>query len=1130
MPRDVRKWLEDLGLGKYVEVFLANDVDLDVLRDLDESDLERLGLSLGHRKKVLRAIAELDALPTAESRPAQPIRKASKPLPAVAERRQLTVMFIDLVGSTELSHRLDPEEMREVMRAYQDLIAGEVARFDGHIAKFMGDGVLTYFGWPQAHEDEAERAARAGLAVVRAISRLRTPAGQSLAVRVGIATGLVVVGDLVGEGATQEGAVVGDTPNLASRLQAIAEPGSIVIAAATRQQIGDLFELADLGSHQMKGFDEPIRVWRVERESTTQNRFEALHGQRLTALVGREHEIGLLLERFERAKDGEGQVVLLSGEPGIGKSRIVRALRERLQGQPYVSLSYFCSPFHVNSALYPLISLMERAARFQRDDSPETKLDKLKTLLAQSTANVDEVVPLVAALLMVPTGERYPPLGLTPEGQKQRTLEVLVDQLAGLAAKQPVLAVYEDVHWIDPSTLEFLELVVERAQRLPVLAIMTFRPEFAPPWAGRTHVTSLALGRLAQRQGASIIEALTRGKTLPPQVVQQIVTKTDGIPLFIEELTKTLLESGLLREAGDRYVLNGPLPPTAIPTTLHDSLLARLDRLGSAKETAQIGAALGREFSYELLAAVMRLPDSELHDALSQLTSADLVLRRGRPPHATYTFKHALIQDAAYATLLKSRRHQLHSRIAQVLAERFPERAVAEPELLAHHYTEAGATEQAIDQWLRAGQRAGERSSNVEAVAHLRRGLQLLETLPDTVGRARRELDLQIALGMPLLATKGYAAPETGAAHDRARELCDQVGNPSQLLPILYGQIVFRISHGQLRSGRRLAEEFLRSAQEQGAEGPALVARRMIGISLILHGELPSGRSRMEQALALYDTARHRSLAFQYGADQQSTCLAWLSFDLSLLGYPEQAERAGRNAIALAKEIAHAITMAHALRYGGCFSCIVRQDPRTAREHATALNQYAERQRLPFWSALAKFILAWTSVETGRSRAAVTQMRATLAEIDATGHRLDRPLFLAMLAAGHGGIEQAAEGLRLLDEALAQVEETDERWWEPEIHRLKGEMLLSLSAENVAVAEACYERAISVARRQCAKLLELRAGTSLARLWQSRGRSNEAGALLAPIYGWFTEGFDSADLKEAKASLEGLAGANATKS
>jgi predicted ATPase len=520
----------------------------------------------------------------------------------------------------------------------------------------------------------------------------------------------------------------------------LAEPGSVVIAPSTRLLVGGLFDLADLGAHPVKGFEQPVRAWRVLRDSPAESRFEALHGRSLTPLIAREHEIGLLLERFERAKDAEGQVVLLSGEPGIGKSRIVRALRERLGNELYTPLSHFCSPFHVNSALYPVIALLERVTRLERDDPPETRLEKLEGLLAQAVENVREVAPLVAALLSLPTGGRYAPLHLTPEVQKQRTLEVLVDQLAGLASRQPVLAVYEDVHWIDPSTLDLLDLVVERVQRIRVLTIITFRPEFVPPWTGRSHVTSLVLGRLARRQGASMIEAMTGGKALPAEVVDQIVTKTDGVPLFIEELTKTLLESGLLREADDRYVLNGPLPPLAIPTTLHDSLLARLDRLGPAKETAQLGAALGREFSYELLAAVSQLRDKELQEALAQLASAELIFRRGRPPDATYTFKHALVQDAAYARLLMSRRQQLHSRIAQVLKERFPDRVAAEPELLAHHHTEAGEIEPAIENWLAAGQRAIERSANAEAVAHLRRGLELVEGLPDATERARREL------------------------------------------------------------------------------------------------------------------------------------------------------------------------------------------------------------------------------------------------------------------------------------------------------------------------------------------------------------------------------------------------------
>lgn len=1120
MARELRNWLEGLGLGQYAEAFAENGVDSDLLPALTNEDLKDLGVTrLADRKRLLKAIADL--VPAVTS---VPIKTTVMPAASKheAERRQLTVMFIDLVGSTELSRRLDPEEMREVMRAYQNLIAGEVARFEGYVAKFMGDGVLTYFGWPQAHEDEAERAVRAGLAIGGAVSRLKTLAGQLLAVRVGIATGLVVVGDLVGEGAAQEQAVVGDTPNLASRLQAMAEPGSVVIALATRRQIGDLFELADLGDHQVKGFDEPIRAWRVVRESATEGRFEARHGQRLTPLVGREHEIGLLLERFERAKYGEGQVVLLSGEPGIGKSRIVRGLRERLQDERYTPLSYFCSPFHVNSALHPIIGRLERAARFQREDSAEIKLGKLAALVAQSAQNVGEVTPLVAALLRVPTGERYPPLNLTPEVQKRRTLEVLVDLLAGLAAKQPVLAVFEDVQWIDPSTLEFLELVVERVRRLAVLVIITFRPEFPPPWIDRDHVTSLVLGRLGRGQGTSVVEGVTGGKALPREVLDQIVIKTDGVPLFIEELTKQLLESGLLREAADRYLLTGPLPPLAIPTTLHDSLLARLDRLGPAKETAQFAAALGREFSHELLAAVTHLRDKELREALAQLVSAELIFRRGRPPDATYTFKHALVQDAAYAMLLKSRRQQLHARIAQVLTARFPDRVAAEPELLAHHHTEAGETELAVDNWLAAGQRAAERSANAEAVAHLRRGLELLKGLPDTVEHQRRELALQIALGTPLMATKGYGAPEADAAYARARELCDRVGDAAQLLPILYRQWAYHIVHPETRMARRLAEEFLRSAESQSADGPALVARRALGFSQYELGELIASRTNLLQACDLYVAERDKSLAFQYGHDNRPPALAVLSVVLWLLGHRDQAVQMRDEAIASAREIAHAHTLANAQTFAGCVFSVISRDWHSAREHAASLMIFTEQQRLALWHAWVRFFHSRALAEPAPTEAVLTQMREALAEIDTTCTRNNRTFHLALLAEVHGRLGQAKMGLSVIDEALVQVEATDERWWEAEIHRVRGELLLSLTAENALEAETCFERAIAVARSQSAKSLELRAGTSLARLWQSKGRSDEAGALLTPIYGWFTEGFDSADLRDAKALLDGI--------
>jgi class 3 adenylate cyclase len=628
---DVARWLAQQGLGHHAEAFVENGIDGDILHDLTDADLKELGLNLGDRKRLLKAIAALDAGPT-QDRITQAESIATAAAPREAERRQLTVMFVDLVGSTALSARLDPEDMSAVMRAYQERCAEVVRRWDGHVAKYMGDGVLAYFGWPQAHEDEAERAVRAGLDLTDAIELLAAPSGEALAARVGIATGLVMVGELIGEGAAQEQTVVGETPNLAARLQALAMPGSLVISQGTRRLVGGLFELADIGPLSLKGFAEPVAAWRVEGEGRAEGRFEALHGERLTPLVGREHELGILLERWAWAKDGDGQMVFLSGEPGIGKSRVIRTLRERIGNEPYTPLSHYCSPYHANSALYPVIDLLERAARLDRDEPAEEQLAKLEAVLARASDRLDHVVPLLAALLGVPTGERYPTLALTPEVQKQRTLQALVDQLAGLAAQQPVLALYEDVHWIDPSTVELLSLVIERVQRLPVLALITFRSEFQPPWTAQAHVTTLTMGRLGRRQGADLVARVSGEKPMPTEVVEQIVARTDGVPLFVEELTKTVLESGLLADAGDRWELAGPLPPLAIPATLHDSLMARLDRLAKVKEVAQIGAVIGRDFSHGLLATVADRPEPQLHAALDELVNSELVFRRGTRP------------------------------------------------------------------------------------------------------------------------------------------------------------------------------------------------------------------------------------------------------------------------------------------------------------------------------------------------------------------------------------------------------------------------------------------------------------------------------------------------------------------
>ena len=764
---DIGEWLRGLGLQQYVTAFRENDVEAEVLLRLTAEDLKDIGVSsVGHRRKLLEAIAELRdrSSPTSDEgvkEPTQVTELASATVsPSGAERRQLTVMFTDLVGSTALSARLDPEEMSEIIRSYQNCCAGEISRFEGHIAKFMGDGVLAYFGWPQAHEDDAERAVRAGLAVVAAVSHLRAPNGEPLMARVGIATGLVVVGELVGDKEARERAVVGETPNLAARLQSLAEPNSVVISRSTRRLVGGLFDLADLGTHQVKGFAKSVRAWRAIGESQAESRFEALHPAALTPLVGREEELALLQRRWAEARDGEGQVVLLSGEPGIGKSRLTRALQQRLDEETYTRIIHFCSPYHVNSALHPIIDHLQRAARLVRHDDDEQKLAKLEELLAQSTENVPEVAPLFAALLSIPAAGRYPPLNLAPEEQMTRTLDALVAQVEGLAQRRPVLELIEDVHWIDPTSLEFLERLIERVRSLRVLLVITFRPEFKASWTGHPHVTSLTLNRLSRKSGYAMVEQVTAGKTLPTEVLQQIVAKTDGVPLFVEELTKNILESGLLREERESYVLAGPLPPLAIPTTLHNSLTARLDRLVPVKEVAQIGAAIGREFSYELLALVSPLRQNQLHEALERLEQSELVFRRGTPPHATFTFKHALVQDAAYDGLLRSKRQQIHAAIARAIAERFPEKAIVQPELLAHHYSGAGLAEQAIGYWLKAGQQAAELSANTEAIGHLTKGLEDLRSVPESHRRDELELELQTAFGMPLIATKGYGALE----------------------------------------------------------------------------------------------------------------------------------------------------------------------------------------------------------------------------------------------------------------------------------------------------------------------------------------------------------------------------------
>jgi class 3 adenylate cyclase len=779
---DIAVWLRDLGLQQYQALFRENDIGAEILSDLTDADLEKIGVSLGHRKRLLKAVAAL-ARPAAALPAAAPI----PPVADAAERRQLTVMFSDLAGSTALSARLDPEDMREVIRAYQDACSGAVARYDGFVAKFMGDGVLAYFGFPRAHEEDAERAVRAGLDIAAVVAKLETRANEKLVVRIGIATGIVVVGDLVGQGSAQEQAVVGETPNLAARLQALAEPGAVVIAESTRRLLGGAFELEPLGPRALKGFDAPVPAWAVLREAENVSRFEASRSQRLTPFVGREHEVALLLDRWRDSSEGEGQVALISGEAGIGKSRILAALRERIGDEPYVRVRYHCSPHFVNDAFYPISSQIWHAAGFVSGEPAAARLDKLEALIARSGLEPIDVAPFLATLLSVPFEGRYSALEMAPSEQKERTIAALIALLEGLTGEGPLLALLEDAHWIDPTSLDVFARLVDRLPNLRALLVITFRPEFTAPWVGRAHVASLQLSRLGRRQALAMVAGVA-GKALPVEVLDEIVAKTDGVPLFVEELAKTVLESGLLREQNGAYVLDRALTPLAIPSTLHDSLMERLDRLAPVKETAQVAAAIGREFSYRLLEAISPIQGAELQDALAQLMAAELIHGRGAPPDATYVFKHALVQDTAYGSLLRSRRQRIHADIARALEEKFADQIAAAPATVARHCTEAGLADPAARYWLAAGELALSRSAYAEADRYVDAGLALIPRLPRGTDTQSLELALHVARATALSPLKAYTASETVAAFSAAKRLLDAgVGDDSQRFFVLIG-------------------------------------------------------------------------------------------------------------------------------------------------------------------------------------------------------------------------------------------------------------------------------------------------------------------------------------------------------
>jgi predicted ATPase len=989
----------------------------------------------------------------------------------------------------------------------------------------MGDGVLVYFGYPQAHEDDPERAVRAGLELVVAVGDLKTHA--PLQTRVGIATGLVVVGDRIGSGASQEQAIVGETPNLAARLQGIGEPSSVVIAESTRTLIGNLFELDDLGARDLKGITGLVRAWAALRQLPVESRFEALHASGVTELVGREEELELLLRRWSKAKTGEGQVVLLSGEAGIGKSRLTAALLERIAPEPHTRLRYFCSPQHTDSILYPIISQMERAARFTHTDTEQVKLDKLDAVLALASTSKQDAA-LFAEMLSLPNDGRYPALELTAQQRRQKTLEALIAQLQVLSRSDSVLMIFEDVHWLDPSSLEVLGRTVDRVKTLAVLVIITHRLEFEPPWIGRPYVTAVSLNRLSEREIVVLIDRLTGNKPLPENIRKDIIERTDGIPLFVEEMTKAVLEAA--DEGGtERAAATIPLSSGDVPASLHASLMARLDRLGSAKEIAQIGAAIGREFTHSLLAAVVAKPEAELHSALHRLVTAGLLYRQGAPPDANYLFKHALVQDAAYGALLRGPRRALHARIAGTLEDQFAEIAENRPELLARHCTKAGLIEKAAWMWEKAGRRSLERSALVEAIAQLTRALELIKTLPATPTLHSEQIKIQVALITPLVHVKGYASPETRQAAERARLLIEEgeargepLQDPLLLFSVLYGRWLASAIAFNGPISRDLASEFLAIAEKQNAEAPLVIAHRIAGQTSAWSGDFVTARTQYDKGLELYDPDKHRALATQFGQDAAESLLSSRSWVMWLLGYPDAALGDADRALNVANKINHAATLMHALGHAQ-FLLFQRGDYEKTQKISEKLFNLADQKGSASWKSFAASNEGCVAALNGEPLRASEKITAGITDWRSTGATLFVPLWSAYLALAYGQISEFDSARRCVGQAVAAIATTQETWCEAEANRIGGQISLLSSESNVTKAIAFFERALAVARQQQAKSWELRAAMSLARLWRDQGKVQQARELLAPVYGWFTEGFDTRDLKEAKALLEELA-------
>jgi class 3 adenylate cyclase/tetratricopeptide (TPR) repeat protein len=1115
---DISRWLSDLGLEKYVSAFADAEIDFETLPELAEEDLKELGLPLGPRRKVWGAIKRLIAAPAVagESPDTTAPSETATSEPAAAsdaERRHLTVMFVDLVGSTEMATKIDPEDMRGVITAYQNTIAGIVTRFEGFVAKFMGDGVLCYFGWPRANEDDAERAVRAGLAMIAAIGETSGPDGLPLSTRVGIATGLVIVGDIIGSGATQEAAVVGETPNLAARLQGLAQPNQLVLPKETLHLLGDVFEVKPMGGHKLKGIAQPVEAFAVIGETTRESRFAARQSGLLTPIVGREQELGLLRDYWVKAASGSGQMIVVTGEAGIGKSRITQAAIDEIAQQDHARITYQCSPYHSKSAFHPIIQQLTFVTGINPIDEIDTRLDKLEALDGVDQDNA----PLLANLLGLDGSARYGTLALTPAQIRSRTIEFLVRILIKRAETKPLLVVFEDLHWVDPTTLEALDLTLDAIADEKILILGTARPTFEHGFGGHPLVTRFALNRLGREQILSIINKLTDGKTLPDEVLQIISDRTDGVPLFVEELTKTILESGVLKVDGDRLVLRGPLNALAIPSTLHDSLMARLDRLQPIKEVAQTAACIGREFEHNLLAKISPLSDADLDAALDGLIKAELVYRRGLAPDATYLFKHALVRDAAYESLLKERRKGIHTVILTVL-ENEPDIA---PEILAVHAEAADLTDRAVDLWEAASKAAIARPAYDEGLAHLRRAIAILVprvdmNLADALGRS---LDLQVQLGVASMARMGWGADETKIAFEDALILADRIGETPLRFSILYGLMTGRYLRAESAEAVRHGEAFVQLAETAPVTAPAVVANRSYGITLMLVGRFIEAQKHLDRAFDLFDPEQHMGLEIQYGQDLGVASNCFLASNLTQLGESQRAQKHLRDAEHYADASSHISSICY-MHMVGMFISLQNRDEVELERHLGVTASLATEHSLVWFDDLSSIIEALLRAGKGDATAIADYLIADEIIVKTKSIML---IGWLRTEAGRralelGNLEQARH---LASMAEQMMDDTGEAFALADLHCLKA--ALSVAKGDMNAAEHDLSNAIETTIEQGAKLPQLRASIDLARLYQEQSRTTEAIALLQPIYDSIADGDCPEDKAIAQALLNELA-------